>query len=157
MTGKRVIFLFLLSGSAAIAQVRDVDAPVTWEADDQVVDTNAKTVTTTGNVIVTQGDMRLRADTVRIEGYEGSTAERIVANTRVVVDSPTMGTATGDTAIYDIAQHLITFTGKVVLTKDKNVLRGSVLTYNLDTRQAKFSNPGRRVQGLFASPVRGNP
>jgi lipopolysaccharide export system protein LptA len=92
--------------------------------------------------------MRLRANCVRAEIGEGTTINKVVADGGVVVNATT-GIITGDAGTYDVGAHLITVTGKVVLTSDKNVMRGSLLTYNVTTRQAKFSASDRRVQGLF--------
>ncbi len=146
-----VFALCLLPVLVASAMAQTNDMPITFEADFVSPDLGAKTVTAVGNVILAQGDTQLRADTVRMEGVEGSSVNTAVASGRVVLDSPS-GTITGDAGQWDVAGRLITFTGKVVLTKDRNVLRGNVLTYNIETRTAKFTAPGARVQGLLARP-----
>ncbi|MEJ0025077.1 MAG: LptA/OstA family protein [Rhizomicrobium sp.] len=112
--------------------------------------------TYSGNVIVRQGDMRLRADTVRLLIVDGH-ADRAFANGHIVIDSPNSGTATGDSGVYEVGPRIATLTGHVVLTKEKNVMRGQQLTVNLITGVAKLGGGvagthGGRVQGIFTPP-----
>lgn len=159
--------LLLMAAPAMAAQPpllgkHDSNAPINISADKFVADSNAKTGTWTGNVIVTQSDMRMRANTVRLNVTgKDNKPDKIFAAGNVVVDSPNSGTVTGDNGVYDVAAHTVTMTGKVVLTKDKDVMRGTVLTVNLDTGRATLgANPGvpgapksgGRVQGIFTPP-----
>lgn len=160
--------LVLLAAPAIAAQPpllgkHDSNAPINISADKFVADSNAKTGTWTGNVIVTQSDMRMRANSVRLNVTgKDNKPDKIFASGNVVVDSPNSGTVTGDEGVYDVTQHTVTMTGKVVLTKDKDVMRGTVLTVNLDTGKATLGangkgqgapeNGGGRVQGIFTPP-----
>jgi len=57
--------------------------------------------------------------------------------------------------LHDVAPRLITLTGRVVLNKEKNVMRGTMLTVNLVTGKAELGAKGAsggRVQGLFTPP-----
>ncbi len=141
---------------------RNTNQPINIAADKVTADLNAKTVTYSGKVIVTQGDIRLRADAMKVNTDNGK-AQTITANGNVVVDSPASGTATGDNAVYDVTPRTVTLTGKVVLTHGKDVMRGTKLTINLLTGQAVLgaangtnsaASPGR-VQGVF-TPSGGN-
>jgi lipopolysaccharide export system protein LptA len=137
------------------------DAPIDVTADAFTADANAKTGVYTGNVVIHQGEVRMRANTVRAHIVENK-PDRIYAAGHVVVDAPS-GVATGDNGIYEVNPRLITLTGNVVLTKDKNVMRGQQLVVNLITGQAVLdggqgTEPGqgkRRVQALF-SPTEKN-
>src|SRR6185503_13538999 len=129
---------------------RDANAPIQVSADRFDADFNSKQGTYSGNVIVTQGDMHLRADKVLVN-IVARKPDKIYATGNVVVTAPN-GNAQGDDGIYDVAPRLITLNGHVVLTKKKNVMRGSTLTVNLITGQAQLGAkalPGGRVQGLF--------
>ncbi|HWA90579.1 MAG TPA: lipopolysaccharide transport periplasmic protein LptA [Rhizomicrobium sp.] len=165
MTRLALAFL-VLSAGAAQAQVtsgfglsqKDMAAPIEVSADRFDADLNSKTGTYTGNVLVKQGEMHLRADKVRVNVVSGK-PEKIFANGNVVFQAPS-GNASGDAGVYDVAPRLITLSGRVVLTKDKNVMRGSTLTVNLATGQAQLgakSLPGQRVQGLFTPPPQQSP
>jgi lipopolysaccharide export system protein LptA len=128
----------------------DANAPIQVSADNFLADINAKTGTYSGNVVVTQGDFRLRADKVRVNVVQGK-PDQIFAMGNVLFDAPS-GAARGDNGVYNVGPRLITLTGHVVLTKEKNVMRGSTLTVNLVTGTAQLGNSGGRVQGLFQPP-----
>jgi len=132
---------------------RDTNAPIEVSADRFDADFNSKQGTYSGNVIVKQGDLRLRADKVRVNVVSGK-PDKIFATGNVVFAAPN-GNAQGDDGVYDVAPRLITLNGHVLLTKEKNVMRGSTLTVNLITGQAQLgarAMPGGRVQGLFTPP-----
>jgi lipopolysaccharide export system protein LptA len=131
----------------------DSNAPIEVSANSFIADINAKTGTYVGNVIIKQGDFRLHSDKVRIDVVQGK-PEKIYAMGSVIFDAPT-GSATGDNGVYDVRPRTITLTGRVVLTKEKNVMRGSSLTINLVTGVAQLGaggTSGGRVQGLFTPP-----
>jgi lipopolysaccharide export system protein LptA len=159
-------------GVSPLLSRHNSDAPINISADKFVADSNAKTGTWTGNVVVIQSDMRMRANSVRLNVTgKDNKPDKIFANGNVVVDSPTSGTVTGDDGVYDVVAHTVTMTGKqVVLTKEKDVMRGTMLTVNLDTGKATLG-AGRgspnapaqtgaqgsgRVQGIFTPPPSNN-
>ena len=134
------------------------DCAITVNSDKFTADLNAKTGTYTGNVMVTQCDTKLRADTVRIATVN-NLADKVNASGNVVVDSPKSGTATGQAGVYDVPKKIVTLNGNVVLKKGKDVMRGCQLIVNLATGQANLGNcgsaagtPGNngRVQAVFA-------
>ena len=171
---KRVLVLaFLMASGSAFADTppikHDANQPIAISADRFVAEKNPTsgnggqiTGTYSGNVIITQGEIKMRANSVRINVIGGK-PDKIYANGNVVVQSPS-GNAQGDNGVYDVAPRLITLTGHVVLTKGANVMRGPQLTVNLVTGVAQLGGGGRvnstitpgssggRVQGLFTPP-----
>jgi lipopolysaccharide export system protein LptA len=153
-------FLAVLSASSADAATtgmglskHDANAPIQVSADRFDAEINSKEGTYSGNVLVIQGDFKLRADKVRVNAPTGK-PDKIFAYGNVVFTAPS-GNAQGDNGVYDVAPRLITLTGRVILTKEKNVMRGSTLTVNLITGLAQLgakAMPGGRVQGLFTPP-----
>ena len=152
--------LLMLTGAAS-AQVtsgfgltqKDTSAPIEVTADRFDADLNSKTGTYSGNVLVKQGEMRLRADRVKVNVVSGK-PDKIYATGNVVFAAPS-GNAQGDNAVYDVGPRLITLNGRVILTKEKNVMRGSRLVVNLVTGQAQLdakATTGQRVQGVFTPP-----
>jgi lipopolysaccharide export system protein LptA len=132
----------------------DSGKPIAVNADSFLADLKGETGTYTGNVIVTQGEVRLHADEVTVLA-PGGRAQRMEAKGHVIVDSPS-GQAVGDNGIYDVAAQNLKLTGHVVLTQDANVMRGSELQVSMATGIATLSAapqaPGEapgRVQGLF--------
>jgi lipopolysaccharide export system protein LptA len=149
--------LVLLAVSAAAQQtpitkgMLNPDAPIEVSADNLDADAKAKTAIYTGNVVIHQGEVKMRANTVKANFIENK-PNRITAQGHVVVDAPS-GVATGDTGVYEVVPRIITLSGNVVLTKDKSVMRGQQLVVNLITGQATLDGgQGKkgRVQALFA-------
>ena len=139
----------------------DANAPIEVSANAFQADMNAKTGTYIGNVIVKQGDFKLRADKVRVNVVQGK-PEQITATGNVVFEAPS-GNAQGDNGVYDVRPRLITLTGRVILTKQKNVMRGTKLVVNLVTGVANLAAgalpgmQGGRVTGLFSPPPSTSP
>jgi len=136
---------------------RDANAPIQVSADRFDADFNAKSGIYSGNVIVVQGDFHLRSDKMRVNVVAGK-PDKIFAYGNVVFSAPN-GNAQGDNGVYDVAPRLITLTGRVILNKEKNVMRGTMLTVNLATGQAQLGAkgaPGGRVQALFTPPPSSN-
>lgn len=149
---------FVCSSPIAFAQTpnpfsgmgRDSDKPIAIAADTTTADLRSETATYAGNVRVTQGDLKLRSDTLSIKAAKG-TISRIEAKGNVVLASP-QGQATGATATYDIAQREVRMGGKVVLAQGQNILRGTSLVINLATGRAALTGQGGtsgRVEGVF--------
>jgi lipopolysaccharide export system protein LptA len=142
-------------GGKPITGNHDNNAPINISSDSFQADLNAKSGTYTGNVIVVQGDTKLRANQVHVITVNGK-ADKITASGNVVVDSPTSGTATGDNGVYSVGPRVVVMTGNVVLKKGKDVMRGAQLTVNMVTGQAVLGSgvrtqgsSGGRVQGVF--------
>ena len=142
------------ASKSPITGQHDNNAPITINSDSFQADLNAKSLTYSGNVVVVQGDTKLRANQVHVDTVSGK-ADKITATGNVVVDSPTNGTATGDKGIYSVPQRTVLLTGKVVLKKGKNVMEGTQATVNMATGQMAMTgtkspqNPSGRVQGVF--------
>lgn len=148
----------VLAATTPVAR-HDADQPISISSDNFVAEKNPAaaggiTGTYSGNVIIVQGDNRMRSDTVRIVVVNNK-PQKIFFNGSVVVNSAS-GTASGDAGVYDVVPRLVTLTGHVVLTKEKNVMRGAQLTVNLVTGIAQLGGGTNgthgRVQGLFTPP-----
>jgi lipopolysaccharide export system protein LptA len=149
----------LQAASATKPLVGNSSAPIDISADSFQADLNAKTATYTGNVIVTQADMKLRANTVKVTTVNDK-ADKVTASGNVVVDSPKSGIVTGETGVYSVVPRTVVMSGNVVLKKGRDVMRGAQLTVNLATGQAVLgggvksqtqgnTQSGGRVQGVF--------
>lgn len=147
--------LSLHAAPAAKPALGDSSAPINISSDSFQADLNSKLGTWSGNVIVTQADMKLRANTVRMTTVNGK-ADKVTASGNVVVDSPKSGIVTGETGVYAVVPRTVVMSGNVVLKKGKDVMRGAQLTVNLATGQAvlgggvKGQTQGNtRVQAVF--------
>src|SRR5262249_3427231 len=91
-----------------------------------------------------------RADKMKVNVAQGKPTH-IEATGKVVVVAPN-GTATGDMGEYELASRTVIMTGNVVLTKEKDVMRGTKLVMDMNTNLAHLyaqGMPGGRVRGLF--------
>lgn len=134
-----------------------------------------KAATFSGNVKVVQGDTTMRAQTLVVyydedpkapktatpmksvtPGPGGSSSiRRLEAKGGVVVTQKDQ-TVTGQTGVFDMKSNTVTMLGGVVLTKDKNVLRGDRLIVDMTTGVSRVeSSGGRGVQGMFQSSSQG--
>lgn len=142
--------------SKSLASGHDSTAPITVTSDQVQYDTNGKTGTFIGNVLVTQGDDKMLSDQVRVVAGADGKLDRIYATGHVVLNTATNETATGDSGIYSVGPRVVELKGNVVLTKGKDVMRGSHLTVSLDSDKAVLTNDakapgasGTRVQAVI--------
>lgn len=152
-------------------------APIEITSDNLEVQQDRQMAIFTGSVEVVQGDMRLRAERLRVYYRENGQAQgrtsrtpsntrgsvpdqsitRIEAEGRVFVSSPEE-TAQGDFGIYDLERNQILLTGTVILTQGQSVLRGNRATMSMDTGRSVMEGGegGGRVRGLFMPSGAGN-
>ncbi len=180
-----IALLFLPFGAQAddddspVGFKTDPDAPIEIEADTLEVEQNAQTATFIGNVVAVQGAIRLRADRLIVtyaqkadsapssgdgteDGTGGTEITRIDAKSNVHVMSEDDQSASGDWALYMVANENITMGDTVVLRQGENVIRGQRLNIDLNSGQARVEggvtatdteNPSSgRVRGLFQAP-----
>lgn len=141
----------------------NTDAPVNYAADRIELQDKQQRVVLSGNVDISQGDLRLRAarTTVAYTDAGALKIQRLDATGGVVV---TRGgeTARGDVAIYDFNRRIITMAGGVSLNRGSDSLNGGRLVIDLasgvssvDGRGgAAGSGGGGRVTGSFSVPKR---
>ena len=145
------------SGNSALGGKHDNSAPINISSDNFVGDTQTKIGTYIGNVVVIQGDYKLRADKMNVHVVDGKAS--VIDGAGNVLFNSGIETASGDTGIYDLNAHTITMDGRVVLTKAKDVMRGTHMVMNLDTHKALLTAKGMpgggRVQGLFIPADKG--
>ena len=168
----------LLSAGAGFAQnspiAMDSKEPIEVASDTLEVLQSEKQAIFTGNVIATQGKIKMRGATMTIFYRESSpggaeapaaaaaadTSDalgkgiyRIEAEGNVIFTTPTE-IAEGRKAVYDVDAQTITLNEDVTLTRGKNILKGTAMTYNLATGRSVLSSAGAapgtgRVRGLF--------
>lgn len=165
---------FLATGVAA--QQLDSKQPIEIASDTLEVMQNEHKAVFSGNVIAKQGNISMQASRMLVfyddnAGGGASTAaagvkgiSRIEADGGAFFSSP-RETVRGDKAVYEVNQQQIRMDGNVILTRDKNVLKGTQLTYNLKTGKSVLSagggtgvaagSGGGRVKGLFVPNQQG--
>lgn len=175
LKGLVVLALGVLGLGAVVADAQNIagfnsNAPVNYEADRIELQDKQKRVILSGNVDVSQGDLKLRAARTTVAYIEagGVKIQRIDATGGVVVTRGTE-TASGDVAIYDFNRRIITMVGGVALRRGTDTLNGGRLVIDLasgissvDGRNSGgsaatgtgTSGSGGRVSGSFTVPKR---
>ena len=135
-------------------------------ADNLVVQQENRIAIFTGHVDAKQGDLRLRADQLKVfyndpkaQAAAGGQQIRLIEATGNVLVNQHGDTAKGDHGTYRVADAAVMLDGNVVLTQGQNVIRGTRLESNLNTgvSQVFASQPGgqpgikpeQRVRALF--------
>lgn len=138
------------------------NAPVDFDADRIELQDKQNRVQLTGNVIIRQGDLTLRAarTTVAFTDVGSLQIQRLDAVGNVVV---TRGTerASGSAAVYDFNRRVITMSGAVNLKRGADTLNGGRLVIDLNTGLSSVDGRGGgrtgtgqsgRVSGTFTVP-----
>ncbi len=116
----------------------DTSAPVEVVSDALTVDQVTQRGVFSGNVVVTQGDMRLTAGEVEVEYTEaGDGIERLLARGGVTLTSG-LDAAQAAEAAYAIDSGDLVMTGDVVLTQGKAAISGQKLLMNLTTGKGRM-------------------
>ena len=166
----------LLAGVGALAQQgpsnplqgfsTNRDKPVNIKAASLEVRDKEKVATFSGNVRVVQGDTDMRSKTLVVyyednskdskdamkaaqPGPAGSNQIRRMEARGDVVVTQKDQVATGDSGDFDMRANTVTLSGKVVVTKGKDVLRGERLIVNLTDGVSKMEGGGQGVEALF--------
>ena len=141
----------------------NTDAPVNYAADRIELQDKQQRVVLSGNVDITQGDLRLRAGRTTVAYTDAGSLkiQRLDATGGVVV---TRGgeTARGDVAIYDFNRRIITLAGNVALNRSGDTLNGGRLVIDLASGVSSVdgrgggsaAGGGGRVTGSFSVPKR---
>ncbi len=149
-----------LAGAQAITGFNS-NQPVSYAADRIELQDRQQRVVLTGDVVITQGDLRLTAErtTVAYTDDGALRIQRIDATGGVTV---TRGSerAQGAAAVYDFNRRVIILSGGVALRRGGDTLNGGRLTIDLDSGLASVdgSAPGApgasggRVSGSFSVP-----
>ncbi|MFD2173123.1 lipopolysaccharide transport periplasmic protein LptA [Rhodobacter lacus] len=135
-----VICLALGAGASVAQQVAfaglrtDTSEPVEVTADSLAVNQTDGNAVFTGNVLITQGPMRLKAERVQVQ--YGSADRRSISELQAsggVTLVTAAEAAESREAVYDVAKGAVVMTGDVILTQGENVLSGQRLDVDLKT------------------------
>ncbi len=151
--------LVALAGGGAIAWAQGIagfnsGAPVNYEADRIELQDRQKRVILSGNVDISQADLRLRAARTTVAYVDNGSVkiQRIDATGGVVVTRGSE-TARGDVAIYDFNRRLITMVGNVGLRRGADNLNGGRLVIDLASGVSSVDGRGSGSSSAVGSPV----
>lgn len=155
-----IVAMLIAVGAPASAEVADKDQPVNIEADQVTVDDAKQTSVFTGNVIVTQGTMQLRADRLVVKhdetGFRHGTAygkQAYFRQKRSGYDDYVEGF--GDRIEYDAGKETLELYVRARIKRGEDEVRGSEITYNAITEQYRVTGgkdsaaEGGRVRAII--------
>jgi lipopolysaccharide transport protein LptA len=162
----------LTEGANAAAGVFKTDptAPIDVDASRLDVDDVKKQAVYRGDVRAVQGDFVVRTSEMRAfytgaaglaeqlnptEKKAPAQVTRIEARGKVIVNSKNGQNATGDWADYDVKANQVVLGGDVILTQEKNVVRGTRLTIDMITGQSVIHNDPGAAWSATAAPQGG--
>jgi lipopolysaccharide export system protein LptA len=110
---------------------QDTTLPVEVKAESLTVNQTDGSATFTGNVLVGQGEMRLAAQTVRVEyAADGKSIAKLHATGGVTLASNS-DAAESDEAVYAVDAGTVLMTGNVLLTQGASAIAGQKLLIDL--------------------------
>ena len=153
----------ILLPSHANAIDRQDDLPIDIASDSATINDENGVATYSGNVIVSQGQTRLEADTVSVY-MKDQTLERIEADGRPArfqeqqlnETVPTTGHAS--TIVFESSKATLTFKGEATLNQASNSFSGEQIVYDINAQaiQAKGDDSGQsrvKIQYLPGTPA----
>ena len=127
----------------------DTSLPVEVTAENLSVDQANGNAVFSGKVLVKQGEMRLEAETIRVEYGEGAQEIRRLHATGGVLLVNATDAAEAREAVYTIATGQVVMTGDVLMTQGQTAIRGQKLVIDLK------SGAGRMEGGVTTTFVPG--
>lgn len=143
---------FLAISLPAMALTGDTDQPIHIESDQQSLDMQGNIVTFTGNVVVTQGSIKINADKVIVTRPGGEKGKEVIdgfgnpATFYQMQDNgkPVKGHASK--MHYELANDFVILTGNAYLEQLDSNIKGDKITYLVkEQKMQAFSDKGKRV------------
>jgi lipopolysaccharide export system protein LptA len=128
--------------------------PVNVAADQMEFDYKTMVLTYRGNVVVTQADMTLRADTLRVTLVKDGPqrAKEVVAEGNVRVDSGARH-ASGGRAVFDDATRTVTLSDDARLSDGPNEVAGDRVVVFIDEQRSVVEGGPERVRAVLYPPT----
>ena len=150
---KLALVASLLAASLpAMAVTGDTNQPIHIESDQQSLDMQGNVVTFTGNVVVTQGSIKINADKVVVTRPANQQGKEVIdgygnpATFYQMQDNgkPVKGRASK--MHYELANDFVVLTGNAYLEQLDSNIKGDKITYLVkEQKMQAFSDKGKRV------------
>lgn len=146
-----LVISLAVAAEAQVAQLgqgfkQDPTLPVEVTSESLSINQSGGKATFTGNVLVVQGEMRLKADELVVEyTADGKDISRLLAKGNVIVTTPTEAAEAAE-AIYTLKPAGLEMTGNVLVTQGTSTLAGDRLVYDMNTGAGRMEG---RVKTVF--------
>jgi len=137
--------------------------PISIDADNQQIDLQKNTITFTGNVVIIQDSLKVKANTVIITDMQSKDNQIITAyGTPVYLEQTYQNddkqTITGhaNQLVYQVKQNLVILTGNAELFQQDNHIISDKIIYDVDQQkiQAQSDNGGRVKTTIIPNQVK---
>lgn len=144
--------VLLAASLPALALTGDTDQPIHIESDQQSLDMQGNVVTFTGNVLMTQGSIKINADKVVVTRPGGEQGKEVIdgygkpATFFQMQDNgkPVKGRASH--MHYELQNDFVVLTGDAYLEQVDSNIKGDKITYLVkEQKMQAFSDKGKRV------------
>ena len=135
---KTLALVAVFASSPAFALQSDSKQPIQIEADQGSLDQNNQSTTFSGNVIIKQGTLNIRAGSVTVSRNDKSEQLMKATGSPVKFSQELDGgkgvvNGQANTVTYSSAANLVTLTGNAKVQRGGDVAEGAVITYNTKT------------------------
>ena len=151
------VILVLLS-TAVQAKTTDFSQPIEVNADRNEASLKQQMLVYSGNVIVKQGTLLIKADKLTVDRSAGEGKEVFIAVGRPAVYSQVLDgdkpiQASAEEIRYTMATRVLTLTGKAEITQSGSLVRSAKIEYDLLKQQlsAESEEGKERVTTIFTS------
>lgn len=142
----------LAASLPALALTGDTDQPIHIESDQQSLDMQGNIVTFTGNVIMTQGSIKINADKVVVTRPGGEKGKEVIdgfGNPATFYQMQDNGKPVKGRAAkmhYELQNDFVVLTGNAYLEQVDSNIKGDKITYLVkEQKMQAFSEKGKRV------------
>jgi lipopolysaccharide export system protein LptA len=150
--------LVLCLSTAVLAKTTDFSEPIEVNADRNEASLKQQMLVYSGNVIVKQGTLLIKADKLTVDRSAGEGKEVFIAVGRPAVYSQVLDgdkpiQASAEEIRYAMATRVLTLTGKAEITQSGSLVRSAKIEYDLLKQQlsAESEEGKERVTTIFTS------
>ena len=150
--------LLLCLSTAVLAKTTDFSEPIEVNADRNEASLKQQMLVYSGNVIVKQGTLLIKADKLTVDRSAGEGKEVFIAVGKPAVYSQVLDgdkpiQASAEEIRYAMATRVLTLTGKAEITQSGSLVRSAKIEYDLLKQQlsAESEEGKERVTTIFTS------
>lgn len=158
---KKFTALLLLFASTAHALPEDAKAPIRLTADKATYSERTGVTTYSGNVLISQGSLKVKADNLTVNLTNNRQIASVLANgspasfEQVISSEKGLAKGSAKKIDYNTSTGIVTLTGNARLTQAGNSFSGNVIRYSLKLGDIEATaGGGQRVELIFP-PVDG--
>ena len=168
LTALLVLAVVALAPAPALARTSDRNQPMTLDSDSsdcsQQAGADSRCVFT-GNVVIVQGTLEIRADRAEVVQRNGEIDQVVLSGRQATMqqqmDDGTMMNARADRIVYAPRSETLTLTGNFKIESPRGSNSGQRMVYNMGTGQMQSGGDGTRVRTVIqpkapAAPAKGS-